>query len=528
MVEEQPQTEVNHNMPAPSAPPKKVRDYWPQTRKRAILLTVCMELILTVTIVGALMVADVAIGSTQLVFIATAIVAASIGVNIVLTHILLAPLKDLSAALTHVSGEPSDVIAPNSTAAARQYDGLEPLLELIYGLSSKQGEPLAATTDSNDLHTIISRGLDQTSGGLIICNEDGSILYTSKHAPITDVQGAAPELSLIFDVDQSFNEWLSTCRDKHVKSERVWRRVADRLAGDPDRHIYDVIATYEKGSPAPVVVLAYDRTMTYQPEDDQLDFISFAAHELRGPVTVIRGYLDVFREELENPTFDVRERKALMSRLIVSSNRLSGYITNILNTSRYDRRHLKVSLREYTLAQIYATIADDMSLRASTQNRLLNVQLPSNLPTVAADPSSLSEVFSNLIDNALKYSHEGGTVSVSAAVDHDFVVVSVTDHGIGMPSSVVGNLFHKFYRSHRSRETVSGTGIGLYIAKAIVETHGGVIEAKSVEGRGSTFSFSVPIYASVADKLAKNSNTNEGIIRKGNEGWIKNHAKIRG
>lgn len=527
MVDEQMSSkeEVSRNVPKPS---QKIRDFWPKTRKRALLLTISMEAILAVVVVSSLMVTGVAIGSTQLVFVTIAILAAAVGINIVLAHVLLAPLKDLSAALTHISGEPSDVIPPNSTAIARQYDGLEPLLELIYGLSSQQGEPYNDAASNTNTAMIISRGLDQTSGGLVICNEDGTILYASQHAPVTRLEGTTPELSLIFDVDQSFNEWLETCRNKHVKSEFVWRRVADRLAGDPDRRIYDVIATYEKGSPAPVVILAYDRTMTYQPEDDQLDFISFAAHELRGPVTVIRGYLDVFREELENPTFDVRERKALLSRLIVSSNRLSGYITNILNTSRYDRRHLKVNLREYTLSQIYSTIADDMSLRASTQNRLLTIQLPSTLPTVAADPSSLSEVFSNLIDNALKYSHEGGTVTVSAAADRDFVVVSVTDHGIGMPSSVVGNLFHKFYRSHRSRETVSGTGIGLYIAKAIVETHGGVIEAKSVEGRGSTFSFSVPIYASVADKLAKNAGTNAGIVRKGNEGWIKNHAKIRG
>ncbi|NCU39168.1 HAMP domain-containing histidine kinase, partial [Candidatus Saccharibacteria bacterium] len=358
--------------------------------------------------------------------------------------------------------------------------------------------------------------------------EDGEIRYASRHAPVKSMGDTGSELSLIFDADQPFNDWLTQCRNNHVKCEKVWRRVADRLAGDPDRRIFDIVATYEKESPAPVVIMAFDRSSEYQPEDDQLDFISFAAHELRGPVTVIRGYLDVFREEMENPGFDARERNALLSRLIVSSNRLSGYITNILNTSRYDRRHLKMNLREHTLAQVYALIADDMSLRAKTQNRLLTVQLSSNLPTVAVDPSSLSEVFSNLIDNALKYSHEGGTVSVTAAVDRDFVVVSVIDQGIGMPNTVISNLFHKFYRSHRSRETVSGTGIGLYISKAIVEAHGGIIEAKSVEGRGSTFSFSVPVYASVADKLAKNANTNEGIIRKGNEGWIKNHAKIRG
>jgi len=112
-------------------------------------------------------------------------------------------------------------------------------------------------------------------------------------------------------------------------------------------------------------------------------------------------------------------------------------------------------------------------------------------------------------------------------VKDGFVEVAIADHGIGMPANVVGNLFHKFYRSHRSRETVAGTGIGLYICKAIVESHGGKIGVTSVEGEGSTFTFSVPIYATVADKLQANDNTNAGLISHG-EGWIKNHAKYTG
>jgi signal transduction histidine kinase len=165
-----------------------------------------------------------------------------------------------------------------------------------------------------------------------------------------------------------------------------------------------------------------------------------------------------------------------------------------------------------------------MELRAQSQRRLLSVELPNDLPTIAADRSSLSEVLSNLIDNALKYSNDGGSVSVNAVTEGNFIKVSVTDNGIGIPSSVIGNLFHKFYRSHRSRETVAGTGIGLYLCKAIVESHGGQIGVTSTEGQGSTFTFTVPIYASVKDKLQANDFTNAGLISS-SEGWIKNHSK---
>ena len=269
--------------------------------------------------------------------------------------------------------------------------------------------------------------------------------------------------------------------------------------------------------------MLHDRTTLYQPEDDDLDFIAFAAHELRGPITVIRGYLDVLTEEV-GPAL-AGDQQELLGRLVVSANRLSGYVNNILNASKFDRRHLRVHLAEESVSSIYNIIRDDMQLRATTQGRQLTVDIPTTLPTIAADRSSLSEVLSNIIDNALKYSNEGGEVYVSAVQDGAFVAIKVQDHGIGIPANVMGNLFHKFYRSHRSRETVAGTGIGLYISKAIVESHGGQIGVVSREGEGSTFTITIPTYASVADKITDGSNSQ--LITSGG-GWIKNHTMYKG
>ncbi len=157
----------------------------------------------------------------------------------------------------------------------------------------------------------------------------------------------------------------------------------------------------------------------------------------------------------------------------------------------------------------------------------MSFSIPPDLPSIAADRNSLSEVIANLVDNGIKYSNEGGQVLVSAAVDGDSVRFSVQDFGVGIPGSVVGNLFTKFYRSHRSKHTVAGTGLGLYISKAIVESHGGSMSVSSTEGQGSTFSFSVPIYETVKDKLLAGGDANQGIIET-SSGWIKNHSMYRG
>jgi len=511
----------------PQKQPPMIRDYWPRFHRHAILITILMQIAGTLAIGSALLATDAVEPTAPFWVTIVAVLAGSLGVNILLVNLLSTPLKDLTSALTHISGEPSLITPPNPNARHFERDGFKPILQLIYELaatkeSSEDTKHAIVTAPTNNLTT----ALENTAAGFIVLNAKQKVLYANPHAPVhTDPKGDVI-VDLIFDEQPTLEDWLKDCEEHAVHAEHTWQRVANKITGEEDRKIYDLTASYQKGSEAEVVLVLFERTGDYQPEDDDLDFIAFAAHELRGPITVIRGYLDVLGDELEQ-TLD-NDQTELLKRLVVSANRLSSYVNNILNASRYDRRHLKVHLREDSIAEIYDTISDDMRLRAVSQNRLLTVNFPEDLPTVAADRASISEVLSNLIDNAVKYSNEGGTVSVTATHEGDTVKVSVEDHGIGMPGSVVSNLFHKFYRSHRSRETVAGTGIGLYISKAIVESHGGKIGVRSAEGEGSTFEFNLPVYSAVAEKLSADHNSNESLIEHNEDGWIKNHAMYRG
>ncbi|OYW84850.1 hypothetical protein B7Z17_03390, partial [Candidatus Saccharibacteria bacterium 32-49-10] len=317
---------------------------------------------------------------------------------------------------------------------------------------------------------------------------------------------------------------IRSCDNEAINAERRWTRVGTNQQHIKKQRFFDIIASYEKGAAAETVIFLIDQSDRYLPEEEDLNFVAFAAHELRGPITVIRGYLDILSSELSDRLKG--DEPELISRLIVSANRLSSYINNILNVAKFDRHHLQVHLYEDTVYAIYASIADDMQLRAQAQHRLITIAIPENLPTVAADRGSISEVIGNLVDNAIKYSFEGGVVTISAEAKGDFVEISITDNGVGMPVSVINNLFRKFYRSHRSREAVAGTGIGLYICKAFVESHGGSISVRSRENEGSTFSFTLPIYATVADKLLEDGQLNQSLVRRGG-GWIKNHAMYR-
>lgn len=503
-----------------------VKDFWPLYKRRILLWTLGAQFVLTLAVIGT-MVATAGtphnpMGAAVMIIV---LVTAPVVINVLLMRLVTMPLKDISDALTHISGEPSTVLPPNPNLQQYERNGLKPVLQLIYESAATDGTTPKQPT--NDNAALVNRALSNTKAGIAVLNSDGALLYANESTPLAIDTNGGKHLELLFDDRNTLEQWLKSVRDSQVHADKVWQRIPNKIVGEENRRIFDIAATFEKGSEAEVVLVLFDHTDIYQPEDDALDFISFAAHELRGPITVIRGYLDVLT--LETESLLQPDQQELLKRLVVSASRLSGYINNILNASRYDRRHLQLHLAEDTIAGIYDGINDDMQLRASSQNRLLSVAIPGNLPTIAADRSSLSEVMGNLIDNAIKYSNEGGLVNVQAFQDGDFVKVTVTDNGIGMPGSVISNLFHKFYRSHRSRETVAGTGIGLYISKAIIESHGGQIGVTSVEGKGSTFWFSVPTYASVKDKLLAGGSTNTGanMITTGGS-WIKNHSMYSG
>ncbi len=504
--------------------------FWPNYHQRAIFIAMVSQIVIILLVILIVLVfyPQPSIEAWAMMMVVAFIVLVTAAA---VTNALLRPLRDLSAALVHSAGERSSVPPPNLNANYYKRMHLRPLLQQVLELASDQSEKRASEAEADEKTSTdgipdIAAQLNHTATGIIMLNEKREVVYANKSAPIHIDGEGKKTMELIFDVDESIDQWLTDRGEHDIHAEKVWKRVANKLTGEADRRLYDVFVSYEKGSGVETIITLLDRTDEYQPEDDDLDFIAFAAHELRGPITVIRGYLDTLNDELEG-TID-GDQKELFSRLIVSANRLSGYINNILNASRYDRRHLKVHLTEMTIADIYDTIADDMRMRAAAQQRLLSVQFPDGLPTVAADLNSMSEVLGNLIDNAIKYSNDGGSIEVTAGVSGDFVEVSVTDHGIGMPANVISNLFHKFYRSHRSRETVAGTGIGLYISKAIVESNGGKIGVRSVEGHGSTFTFSLPIYATVAEKLKSTGTNNQAFIEHSSSGWIKNHGAFRG
>ena len=514
--------------------PELVKDFFPKFKRGAIVLIITLQVLILIAIAAGLQYFGF-FKDSPFAFVSTLVIQSILGVvaSLIVFRFVAQPIKYLLAAITHIAGEPTNATLPNPNAEHFAKNGMKPVLQTLYKLAAEAPDPIAdgemqLTNNSSpkaEAQAGIEAALDNTLCGFVTMNSTRQITYANKATPIHIDQAGVQSLDLLFNDTDTIQKWWDECEETAVHAEHTWARVPNKLPNEENVRYFDVLASYNKGSASEMVLTLVDRTAQYSTSEEELDFIAYAAHELRGPITVIRGYLDVIQDELQDVLQP--DQKELFHRLTVSANKLSGYINNILNTSRFDRRHLKMHLAKSTMKEVYDLIADDMMLRATSQARSLAVNIPYNLPEIAADTNSLSEVFTNLIDNAIKYSNEGGMVNVSAAAKGDTVEFIIEDNGIGMPGNVVSNLFQKFYRSHRSRETVAGTGIGLYISKAIVESHGGNISVRSEDGKGSTFTVSLPTYQIVADKLKQGDNGNEALISN-SDGWIKNHTMYRG
>ena len=437
---------------------------------------------------------------SQLFQIFSATVFCSMLLQIVTFRRISKPQLDLSEVIFGISNQVSTDKA--RIPHPEDYgDGFSEVLKFIYSLDSNLEK------DDHSKNIQVPNIVTDAPIEFIVLNTQNEITHTS---------GTPPTISNIRqDRMNMILAWIEDARKNKIRDFKVWERVSNIFEDPSDQKLYDIAVFYEKQSEDDTVLYFIDKTANYEHDESDLNFIAFAAHEIRGPITIIRGYLDILSMELEAYLSD--QQKELFTRLIVSSNKLSGYINNILNVAKFDQNRLEFSPEEHEVSDIFDVINEDITIRASAQNRELEISIPHNLPTIGTDIYGASEVMINLIDNAIKYSNDGGLVKVWAEESDNFVDIYVQDFGIGIPASVLGNLFSKFYRSHRSRETVAGSGIGLYISKAIMEMTGGKIAVKSTEGKGSTFIVSFPIFS----KITEGQKIPEIPIAQ-----IKNHGKI--
>ncbi len=219
------------------------------------------------------------------------------------------------------------------------------------------------------------------------------------------------------------------------------------------------------------------------------DFVSMVSHELRSPLTNITGAIELMLQEEELSDEYVRKMLGIMGE---QSERLIRLVKGVLDISRIQAGRLHLDRREVDILSTMQRVVT--TVQPTTAFHWFELPAVDDCPPVWGDEDRIEEIFLNLLDNAVKFSPAGGPVKIAMQVDQCETIISITDPGIGIAQAKLGTIFQKFHRldSEDSRETY-GHGLGLYITKALVEAHGGSIWVESVEGEGSTFSFTLPL-----------------------------------
>ena len=222
------------------------------------------------------------------------------------------------------------------------------------------------------------------------------------------------------------------------------------------------------------------------------DFISVADHQLRTPLSSIKWAFAMLQEgglgELSE------NQKPVVQQGLETSDRLVRLVNSLLNVSRMEEGRFGYEFATLDPKQVVTKVLSTLKAKSDSRGVVIRTSLPDVLPAITADPEKIELTLENLADNAVSYTQSGGEVHIAATTEGKFLRITVQDNGVGIPKSQLPNIYSKFFRGDNVvRMQTDGSGLGLYIAKNIVEKHGGVMTLTSEEGAGTTVSFTVPL-----------------------------------
>ena len=225
-------------------------------------------------------------------------------------------------------------------------------------------------------------------------------------------------------------------------------------------------------------------------QQGQRDFLANVSHELKTPLTSIQGFAQALLDGAAS-TPEAIQRSANI--IYTEADRMRRLVEGLLDLARLDAGLRTLSRTSVDLRALLLAVADKFGPRAQEKGVALQADLPPTLPGMAGDADRLAQVFTNLVDNALKHTPAGGKVTVTATPSPGWVEVGVSDSGPGIPAEDLSRIFERFYQVDKSRARRAGVGLGLTISKEIVEAHGGSLRAESVVGLGSRFIARLPL-----------------------------------
>lgn len=248
----------------------------------------------------------------------------------------------------------------------------------------------------------------------------------------------------------------------------------------------------EKERPNGIVVVIQDMTKQAKLDDMRKEFVANVSHELKTPITSIKTYSETLLDQEE---LDEESKKKFLGVILTEANRMTRLVSDLLQLTKFDYKKVAWNRIRFDIKELTKQVCDKHKIQAEKKGQLVECYVTSNVPDVYGDRDGIEQVITNILTNSIKYTPENGSIKVYVGAVHDDAYIKIIDNGIGIPKEDLPRVFERFYRvdKARSRE-MGGTGLGLPIAKEIIEENGGSIDIKSEVGKGTEVVIKVPTF----------------------------------
>jgi len=340
-------------------------------------------------------------------------------------------------------------------------------------------------TDLSKERAMLSAVLGQMTDGVVIADNKGKVQLLNKEAE---------KLFRVNEKDALGRSIVEVMR--HHRLVELWEETRNGPAktitmemGSLHKYLQVVGIPLGEELPGRSMLLFQDLTQTHRLETIRRDFVSNISHELRTPMAGLKAISETLLDgALEDPVV----ARNFVLRMDSEVDNLTQMVNELLELSRIEAGRSNFDFQHIEPCALIQKPADRMVLQAERVGVTLSYDCPDGMPLVFADPERISQVFINLIHNAIKFTPNGGRIDVTAFQDGQMVVFKVSDNGVGIAEKDITRIFERFYKADRARAG-GGTGLGLSICRHIVEAHGGKIWAESFENSGASFFFSIPV-----------------------------------
>ena len=421
---------------------------------------------------------NAAMGHINAVIAVVAMIAAALGILLAfqITRITVDPIRRL----TRISQDMAEGnLSQEITVPSR--DEVGDLARAFNRMAAKLKEAMALVTAERDRMAIV---LESMSDAIFVVDGEGRVTMTNKSAEkVLQVPRDKTSGRHFIEVvrDHEIDALLQQCLKTRTQQTGV-------IELRSKRQLLGVIATpFQEDSGC--LLLIQDLTELRRLETVRRDFIANLSHELRTPIASIKALGETLHDgAVEQPSV----ARDFLEKINLEVDRLAQMIQEMGELSHIESGEAPLQKTPVNVAEVVDRAAGRLKAQADRAGLWLETQVATDLPSVPADEARIEQVLVNLIHNAIKFTPSGGRITVSAKADGGNLVVAVSDTGVGISEDDLPRVFERFYKADRARAG-GGTGLGLAIARHVVEAHGGRIRVESVEGRGATFSFALPL-----------------------------------